>query len=223
MQKIIQITIGGRLIPIEEDAYLELHRYNTSLKRHFAKEEGCDEIIEDIEYRIAELFSIRLQSGAACIDRKDVQKVIDTLGEAYTLGAENASPQSPFLPEVYRTNKSGNRQQTDANRRLYRNPNDKVLGGVCSGLAAYFDIDPVIIRLIMVILFLAGTLGLWAYIIAWAIIPLARTPEEMSNMKEGDPLTFDEIKNNVGEELKGLKQKAEEMTHELKEFFSKKK
>jgi phage shock protein C len=221
MQKIIQITIGGRLIPIEEDAYLSLREYNQSLKRHFSEEEGRDEIIEDIEYRIAELFSIRLQTGAPCIDVKDVQKVIETLGAAYTISAENTAPSSPYLPEKHK----GNPYQSNYhdNRRLYRNPQNKILGGVCSGLGSYFDIDPVIIRLVMVVLFLVGTLGLWAYLIAWIVIPMPRTPQELENMTQGEPLTFDDLKKNVTVELKDLKHKAEAMSNELKDFFSSKK
>ncbi len=220
MQRIIQINIAGRLIPIEEDAYLLLRDYNQSLERHFAQEEGKDEIIQDIESRISELFFIRLQTGTPCIDRADVQKVIDTLGNAYTLGAENATPHSPYLPAAYA---KGSYQHGRNNKRLYRNPNDKMLGGVCGGLAAYFDIDTVIVRLIMVVLFLGAGIGLLAYIIAWIIIPLARTPEELANMTGGEPLTFEGLKRNVSEELKDLKSRSETMTSELKDFFNKKK
>lgn len=223
MQRIIQINIASRLIPIEEDAYLLLRDYNQSLERHFADEEGKDEIIQDIESRISELFSIRLQAGTPCIDKADVQKVIDTLGNAYTLGAENAKPNSPFLPTVYQQTSHKNHSYNYGSKRLYRNPNDKMLGGVCGGLAAYFDIDPVIVRLIMVVLFLGAGIGLLAYIIAWIVIPLARTPEELANMTGGEPLTFEGLKRNVSEELKDLKSRSETMTSELKDFFSKKK
>ncbi len=81
MQRIIQINIAGRVLPIEEDAYILLKEYITSLERQFAGDDG-KEIIEDIENRIAELFGIRLQGGSPAIDRADVQKVIDTLGAA---------------------------------------------------------------------------------------------------------------------------------------------
>jgi phage shock protein C len=85
MQRIIQITIASRLIPIEEDAYLILRDYISSLERHFSGEDGKEEIIQDIELRIAELFNIRLQSGAHAIDKSDVVKLIDTLGPASAL------------------------------------------------------------------------------------------------------------------------------------------
>ena len=219
MQRIIQINIAGRLIAIEEDAYLALRDYIKSLERHFANEQGRDEIIQDIEHRIAELFTIRLQAGAHSIDTTDVQKVIETLGPAYTLGAETAQPVNPYLPATY----NGYKERNGNQRRLYRNPNDKVFGGVCSGLASYFDIDPVIVRLIMVVLFLGAGIGLLAYIIAWVVIPVARTPEEMAYMTGGTPMTFNTIKKNVGEEMQDLKKRGEQMSSELRDFFSKKK
>ncbi len=217
MQRIIQINIAGRLIPIEEDAYLSLRDYLRSLERHFANELGKDEIIQDIEYRVGELFQIRLQAGTPCIDSADVRKVIETLGPAYTLGAESADPVNPYLPAPYEKKTSGGQ------RRLYRNPNDKILGGVCSGIASYFDIDPVIVRLIMVVLFLGAGIGFLAYIIAWIVIPLARTPEELAHMTGGEPMNFNSIRRNMGDELQDLKHRGEEMSRELKDFFSKKK
>jgi phage shock protein PspC (stress-responsive transcriptional regulator) len=98
-----------------------------------------------------------------------------------------------------------------------------MIGGVCSGIANYFDIDPVIVRLIMVVLFLGAGIGLLAYLIAWAVIPLARTPEELTYMTGGEPMNFTTMKQNVGVELQDLKKRGEEMSQELKEFFNKKK
>ncbi|RYZ54564.1 MAG: PspC domain-containing protein [Sphingobacteriales bacterium] len=218
MQRIIQINIAGRLIPIEEDAYLMLREYMKSLERHFSSEEGKDEIIQDIEYRIAELFGIRLQNNTPCIDTADVRKVVETLGPAYTLSAENAEPVNPYLPAAYK----GREYVNSGNRRLFRNPNDKVLGGVCSGIANHFDIDPTVIRLIVAVLFLWAGLGLLAYIIAWIVIPYPRTPEEMAYMTGGAPMNFHTIKNNVGAELQDLKKRGEAMSRELRDFFSSK-
>jgi len=217
MQRIIQINIAGRLIPIEEDAYLTLRDYIKSLERHFANEQGKDEIIQDIEYRIAELFSVRLQAGTNCIDSEDVRKVIDTLGPAYTIGAATAEPANPYLPARYEPKTSGGQ------RRLYRNPNDKVLGGVCSGIAVYFDVDAVIVRLIMVVLFLGAGIGLLAYIIAWIVIPQARTPEELAYMTGGEPMNFHSITRNVGDELQDLRRRGEDMSRDLRDFFARKK
>ncbi|MBS1590256.1 MAG: PspC domain-containing protein [Bacteroidetes bacterium] len=217
MQRIIQINLAGRLIPIEEDAYLALRDYIKSLELHFSNEEGKDEIIQDIEYRIAELFSARLQSGTPCVDKADVTKVIDTLGPAYSISSDNASATNPYLPTRYEPRTTGGQH------RLYRNPNDKMLGGVCSGIANYFDIDPVIVRLIMVVLFLTAGIGFLAYIISWIVIPLARTPEEIQYMTGGEPLDFQKFKKNVNDELQDLRKRGEEMSKELRDFFSKKK
>ncbi len=224
MQRIIQINIAGRILPIEEDAYVSLKEYITSLQRQFTGDEG-KEIIEDIENRIAELFSIRLEGGVPAIDRSDVQKVIDTLGAASDLhdgpsGTNNTSQGSKQY--TYTTGaQSGPYPYT--HDRLLRDPFDKVFGGVCSGVAHYFDIDPIIIRLIMVVLLLVFGVGFVTYLIAWAVIPAARTREELFNMNNGNPMTFHDITKNVNSELQDLKKRGEQMSRELKDFFSKKK
>lgn len=222
MQRIIQINLSGRLIPIEEDAYLLLRDYVKTLERQFEKEQGKDEIIQDIETRIAELFGYRLAAGAPCIDTPDVSKVIETLGPAYKMGS-NDEPVNPYLPEQYAGQKNNNQYNYNGHRRIFRNPNDKILGGVCSGVANYFEIDPVIVRLVMATLFFFAGIGFLAYIISWIVIPYPRTPEEMASMSGGVPLNFHDIKKTVAFELKDLKKRGEEMSQELKDFFSKKK
>jgi len=227
MQRIIQINIAGRVIPIEEDAYQILKDYLNALERLFAGEEGNDEIIQDIEYRIAELFGIRLQSGVPAIDRNDVQKVIDTLGPAHELndnaGTGNKSRNLP-VPYVKPTNKQQQERRYDQGyRRIYRDPDDKWLGGVCSGFAHYFDIDPIIVRLIFAAMLLLAGVGLIAYIIAWIVIPKARSLEDHNRMNYGAPMDMDSITHNMREELQDLKQRGEQMSRELRDFFSKKK
>jgi phage shock protein C len=220
MQRIIQINIAGRVIPIEEDAYSMLKAYITSLESQFTGAEG-KEILDDIENRIAELFGIRLEHGSPAIDRADVQKVIETLGYASDInqGAGRANNQQY-------TN-SGNTQWTQTPKpnhvRLLRDPFDKVIGGVCSGVAHYFEIDPVIIRLVMAILFLFAGIGFLAYLIAWAVIPAATSREELYNMNNGQPVTFHDISRNLENELQDLKKRGEQMSRELKDFFSNRK
>lgn len=225
MQRIIQINIAGRIIPIEENAYLLIKDYITALERQFANEEGNDEIIQDIENRIAELFTIRLQSGSPAIDRADVQKVIDTLGAVSELSG-NASKRSGNDYNTISFNpagKQGGGQYTYSSDRLLRNPYDKVFGGVCSGIANYFDIDPVILRLIFVVLFLTFGMGLVAYIIAWIVIPVAKSPEELRYATSADPMNFHDITRNLGADLKDLKRRGEDMSRELRDFFARKK
>ena len=171
MKKIININFQGRVIPIEESAYDTLKQYVDSLRRYFANEEGRDEIINDIESRIAELFSERLKRGAACITDEDINAVIASIGRPQDFEEQDGGTTD-------NSNYQGNQQtQTPppfsganfVNRgRLYRNADDKIVGGVCSGLANYLGIDPVIMRVIFVILF--GAL-FWVYILMWIIVP----------------------------------------------------
>lgn len=223
MQRIIQITIAGHLIPIEEDGYLLLKDYISSLERHFTGEDGKEEILHDIEARIAELFAIRLDAGAHAVYKTDVVKVIETLGPASALndGRDAAGNPSSHFPAPYVAQPYNNPNYSS--RRLYRNPNDKIIGGVCSGVANYFDIDPVIVRLVFAILFLTAGIGLLAYILAWIIVPVARTPEDLRLMSGGTPMDFHTITRNMGEELQDLKRRGEHMSRDLRDFFSKKK
>lgn len=217
MQRIIQINIAGRVIPIEEDAYHILKDYMSALSRQFSGADGA-EIIEDIEARIAELFSIRLESGAQAIDRNDVKKVTEMLGAPGDLN--DGSSYRAGTGQTYGSYTKFTYSTAPRRDRLFRDPFNKVIGGVCSGLAHYFDVDPVIIRLIMVVLFFSFGVGLLAYIIAWAIIPAARSVEEL---RYGTPMTFHDISYNMGVELEDLKKRGEQMSRDLKDFFSKKK
>ncbi len=222
MERIIQINIAGRMVPIEEDAYLVLKDYINSLERQFTGDDG-KEIIEDIENRIAELFAIRLESGAHSIVKADVQKVIETLGTANDLNDGRNTTSNNRQQYSQNTGRQSYQGQTYTRARLLRDPYDKVIGGVCSGIGHYFDIDPVIVRLIMVVLFLTAGIGLLAYIIAWAVIPAARSREELHGMTNGSPVTFNDISRNVEAEMQDLKRRGEQMSRELKDFFSKKK
>ena len=214
MQRIIQINLAGRVLPIEEDAYYLLGDYINALKRQFSGADGT-EIIGDIENRIAELFSIRLQNGIPAINEGDVKKVIETLGAAADINdATSAGRQYDRKQNHYYTGNSHNYRRD----RIRRDPFNKVLGGVCSGMAHYFDIDPVIIRLIMAMLFFYFGLGLVAYIIAWAIIPAAKSKSELYN---DAPPTFHDVTRNVALELEDLKARAEQMSRELRDFFGK--
>ena len=225
MQRISQINIAGRVISIEDNAYSLLSDYICALERQFAGEEGNDEIIQDIEYRIAELFSIAMQSGSAAINKADVQKVIDTLGPASEIGGNSDIPAPKNLPVVYaaRARQEEQERHQYGYRRIYRSPDDKMIGGVCGGLARYFDIDPTIVRLIAVVLLLGFGIGLLAYIIAWIVIPVARTPYDLNYMNSGNPMDFHTMASNMQEELQDLKKRGEQMSRDLRDFFNKKK
>lgn len=174
MKKVININFQGRVIPIEESAYDILKQYIESLRRYFANEESKEEIINDIESRIGELFAERLKKGATCITDEDVNAVIASMGRPEDLEAEDAEINGA------KTTNQGSRSQSSSSTgggsgfnyatrgRLYRNADDKLIAGVCSGLANYMGIDPVVMRILFVVLFAPL---FWAYILLWVIIP----------------------------------------------------
>lgn len=175
MEKIININFQGRVIPIEETAYNNLRLYIDGLRKHFASEESGDEIISDIENRVAELFTDRLKRGAACIMSADVTAVIDSIGRLEDIEAAEAE-------ETNKQNTGGaaaSAAQGAKNRRFARNADDKIIGGVCSGIANSTGIDPVIVRVLFVLLF--GAL-FWIYILLWIIVP-AESEQERINIK----------------------------------------
>nr|MDQ6904807.1 PspC domain-containing protein [Bacteroidota bacterium] len=174
MKKVININFQGNVVPIEETSYELLKQYTESLRNYFANEEGRDEIINDIESRISELFQERIKNGSTCITDDDVNAIIKNMGRPQDFeDAENGD--QPNNSSSSRTNeskdeKSENFYQNTWNtngKRLYRDENHKILGGVCSGIAAYFGIDPVIVR----VLFIVSGIGFFLYILLWIFVP----------------------------------------------------
>ena len=179
MKKIININFHSRVVPIEESAYEILQQYIESLRRHFANEEGRDEIISDIENRFAELFSETLKKGAACITDADVNAIIASMGRPEDF--EDEEPGTTTSGSATGAGQQSSSQQqytftTGEPRRLYRAENDKILGGVASGLANYLNIDPAIVRIIFVLMCFGGGAGLLLYIILWVVLPTRSLP-----------------------------------------------
>ncbi|MEO6134726.1 MAG: PspC domain-containing protein [Ginsengibacter sp.] len=177
MKKVININFQGTVVPIEETSYELLKQYIDSLRRYFANEEGRDEIINDIESRISELFRERLKDGSTCITDDDVNAIIGNMGRpqdfdeaeigdqpnnAKSEKEESGEKSEPFTNDAWNWNWK--------NKSLYRDENNKVLGGVCSGVATYFGIDPVIIRVLFVIFGITG-IGFLLYILLWIFVP----------------------------------------------------
>ena len=174
MKKIININLSGRVIPIEDSAYEKLQEYIESLRRYFANEEGRDEIINDIESRIAELMSEKARKGADCITDADVNEIANSMGRPEDFEGEEVREQTYSSSSAGAT--SAQAAFTEAppkqKRGLYRDTSDKFLGGVCSGIAAYLNIDPAIVRILFAVIIL-GTwfLGLLVYVIMWIVLP----------------------------------------------------
>ena len=161
MEKIININLSGRILPIEESAYEKLKNYIASLRTYFNNETEREEIINDIEGRIAELLNEKIQRGAATINSDNIEEVISSMGRPQDFETELESE-----PE----NKKNETKSSTPNKNLYRSLNDKVVGGVCSGIANFINIDPTIVRVLFAIICFSGW-GLIIYAILWIVLP----------------------------------------------------
>ncbi|WP_153798284.1 PspC domain-containing protein [Foetidibacter luteolus] len=171
MKKVININFQGRVIPIEEYAYDILKQYVESLRRYFANEEGRDEIINDIESRIAELFGETLKKGNTCITEDDVNAIIASMGRPEDFDDDEASVKSQLGGESTGSQFHNTESGAGQNTRYYRDENNKIIAGVCSGLANYFNIDPLVIRILFVIFSFGFGFGFLAYLVLWVAVP----------------------------------------------------
>ncbi len=191
MKITVSVNLGGYSFNIDEDAYTELKRYLKNLELHFAGEESSSEILSDIETRMAELFRSRLTGYKQVITLGDVNEVIAILGTPEDISDnESKSSQDKFSSPGY--------------HRMYRDPDHRVIGGVCAGMGAYWNIDPVILRVIFVALILAGGLGVLVYIILYIVLPEARTTAQKIEMK-GEPVNIHNIKESVKKEFENVR------------------
>ena len=168
MKQVININYHGRIIPIEIAAHDLLKTYTAGLQKHFENEEGKEEIINDIEGRISELFHEQLTKGAVCITEQDVQVIIKNMGTPEDFEAE---------PTINHESKSETKENnfSGTKKRLYRDENNKVIGGVCSGVANYFNMDVVVVRVIFLLMFFSVGFGLIPYLILWFAVPSSAT------------------------------------------------
>jgi len=195
MKKTIKINLSGIIFHIDDDAYEKLKNYLNAINNQFQHLEDGREIIEDIESRIAEIFHTKLSDQKQVINQEDVVEMIATMGK----------PEDYINGDDYHEEAAGERAAGyRAHKRFYRNPDDAVLGGVCGGLGTYFNIDPVWIRIIFLLLILAGGVTLLVYIILWIVIPKAETPSQKLEMR-GERITVETIEKLVKEEYTKVK------------------
>ena len=187
MKKTIDINLGGLLFHLDEDAYAMLSAYLEALRRHLAATEGREEVLADIEARIAELFSQYASGSSKVVTVLNVQAAMSTLGQPQDFGpeAEGGSASEPSSE----SSSEPSSESKDRRRRLYRDADDKVIGGVCAGFANYFSIDVVVVRVVFLVLGFFTGFGFILYLILWAATPKAVTPAELLAMK-GKPATF---------------------------------
>lgn len=198
MNQTVTVNISGIVFHIEVDAYEELKKYLNKIKSYFKNSEECDEIMTDIEARIAELFNEKITSDSQVIQSKDVDEVITVMGKPEQYVDEDEEDQENF---------SSNQRTYSSAKKLFRDPDDRMIGGVASGIAAYFGIDTIWLRLFFVIALFVG-FGFLLYIILWMVMPEAKTASDKLQMK-GDAVNIDNISktfkdeaNKVSENLK---------------------
>lgn len=190
MRKTININLDGYPFQIEEDAYDLLRAYLQRLETKLGKTDEAKEVVGDIESRIAELFRMENRNNQLIITCEQVSEVIQTIGEPDDIIDHKEETGHATETE---SESSGGSFTDIISKRLYRNPSDKVLGGVCSGLASYFNIDVLIVRVLFVLGFLlsAGTIVTLGYLILWIAIPKAILTEQKLAMQGGISFSSD--------------------------------
>lgn len=187
MKKNISINISGIIFHIEEDGYEVLRKYLDSINRYFSAFDDSSEILADIESRIAEILLTKLSEGKQVVTAEDIQSLMATMGSVndFKAAEEQDFPAGEPRAEEKRSGGSSSSRKTTADKRLYRDEKRKVLGGVCAGLAHYFNIDPVWPRVLVALLLFASVGALLlAYIIFWIVIPGSSTLEDEVSVKK---------------------------------------
>jgi phage shock protein PspC (stress-responsive transcriptional regulator) len=187
MKITLSINLGGYSFNIDEDAYAELKRYLKNLEFHFAQEESASEILSDIETRMAELFRTKITTYKQVITITDVNQAISVMGTPEDI-SDNDGPSAR------------DKFASPGHHRIYRDIDNRIIGGVCAGMGAYWDLDPLIIRIIFIALVLAGGLGIFVYLILYIVLPEARTTAQKIEMK-GNPVNIHNIKDSVKKEF----------------------
>jgi len=210
MNKIHNINLGGYPFTIDEKVYYNLQSYLSTVEKHFSDSDGVCDIMSDIEARMAELFTESV-GERKIIGQKDLDNVISTMGTPEQFGADSHAyghEESTAHSDHIRTGK-----------RFFRDPDDKIIGGVCSGIAAYWGIeDPIWTRIVCGLLLFSG-IGFIPYIILWIIIPVAKTSGDRLAMR-GEPANIENIGNMIENEIEDMTEQISQMTDD---FLSKKK
>ncbi len=220
MNKVFNINLGGYPFTIDEDAYNHLNDYLDTIHAHFNDSEGYEDITSDIEARMAELFQEQ-GNGRPIVTFKVVKNAISIMGTPEDFGAE------PITEKAYTS--AASEEPTKAKsgiktgKRLFRNPEDEVIGGVASGISAYFGInDPLWIRIAFILTTISGGFSIPVYLVLWAILPKAESSSDRLSMK-GEPINIENIAKTVEEEIEGLSTKLSGLGANIENELSSKK
>lgn len=209
MNKTININLGGFFFHIDEIAYQKLKRYLDAISRSLSDDpQGKNEIISDIEARISELLSERITDARQVINENDIEEVIAIMGQP----EDYAEAEEGYIESTY------THKRNTSSKKLFRDGDDKFLGGVCSGIGHYFNIDVIWIRIAFIVLVASGFSPL-AYIILWVLLPEAKTTTEKLQM-EGEAVNIDNIEKKIRNEFENLSSKVKEGANELSDKIS---
>lgn len=207
MKKTISTSIGRIVFNVEEDAHDKLAAYLDAISASLKNSEGHDEIMFDIESRIAELLQQKLSAYKQVITIDEIDEVIGIMGNPEDFGATSGDSKQQ-TSSTYSSGPSGS-------RRMYRDADDKVLAGVCSGLAHHFGIDPIWLRLAFGLSIFIGGFGAILYILLIIIMPKARTTAEKLEMK-GEPVDVNNIRKIIEEDMEHIKKKVKDFGNDIK-------
>jgi phage shock protein PspC (stress-responsive transcriptional regulator) len=203
MNKTVNINLGGMFFHIDEDAYQKLTRYFDAIKRSLSNSSGQEEIIKDIEMRVSELLNEKQKSDKHVVGLKDVDEVIAVMGQ----------PEDYIIEEDNKTNQSFTETSNRRVKKLYRDKEKGMIGGVAAGLSHYFGIDTVWIRLLLIISVWGFGTGVLAYIILWIVTPEAVTTSEKLEMT-GEPVNISNIEKKVREEFENVSDKIKNVDYD---------
>lgn len=210
MNKTININLGGFFFHIDELAYQKLKRYLDAISRSLSDDpQGKNEIIADIEARISELLSERITDPRQVINEGDIDEIITIMGQPEDYAEAE---------EAYTENTSYNYHRKNTGKKLFRDGDDKFLGGVCSGIAHYFNVDVIWIRIAFIVLVASGFSPI-AYLILWILLPEAKTTSEKLQM-EGEAVNIDNIEKKIRTEFDAISSKLKDGASELSDKIS---
>ncbi len=212
MKKTLNINIRGIVFNIDEDAYQKLNNYLAEINRYYKNKPGYEDIVNDIENRIVELFQEKVDNKKQVITITDVEDIIGILGHPTDFERELQDDAPPM---------GNQRSYSGGGKRLFRDPDNRVIGGVCSGLGHYFRTDPVWFRLAFVLAVIFAGTGILLYLILWIVLPPARTTTDRLNM-QGEPINISNIEKSVKEEMHEVKDKLDDFAQQAKQTFKKK-
>ncbi len=218
MKRTITMNLNGTIFHIEEDAYEKLNNYLLAIKSYFKNNEGCDEIMDDIEARIAEMLQAKVSNSKQAVVMADIENVVTVMGNPEDFAGETENTKN--ADNNNKTSENSDSTNYSGRRRVFRDPDDKIVGGVCSGIANYFDVDPIWLRAAFAVSFFVFGSGLLLYMILCMIIPKARTTAEKLEMR-GEKVDVNNIGKAVNEEFQDFKKRMNDFGKEMQSNESK--